>query len=103
VIGTGGGLLWRGWRLGDDQALTLASSDRVDVLVDLTGLLDGEQLVVVNSAQAPFGGKPAPPLTDLLTHGDRPGRNPRGGLGLAPSPALGRVLDRRVDGVVVRP
>ncbi|HEV7453263.1 MAG TPA: hypothetical protein VGO16_18160, partial [Pseudonocardiaceae bacterium] len=29
VIGTGGGLLWRGWRLGDDQALTVMSSDRV--------------------------------------------------------------------------
>lgn len=76
VIGTGGGLLWRGSRLGDDQALTLASSDRVDVLVDLTGLPDGEQLLLVNSAQAPFGGEPAPSLTDLLTHGDRPGRNP---------------------------
>ncbi|HEX3732204.1 MAG TPA: multicopper oxidase domain-containing protein [Mycobacteriales bacterium] len=77
VIGTGGGLLWRGWRLGDDQALTVASSDRIDVLVDLTGLPDGEQLFVVNSAQAPFQGGPIPSsLADLLSDGDRPGRNP---------------------------
>jgi FtsP/CotA-like multicopper oxidase with cupredoxin domain len=76
VIGTGGGLLWRGWRLGDDQALTVASSDRIDVLVDLTGLPGGAQLFLINSAQAPFGGQPVPPLTTLLTCGDRPGRNP---------------------------
>jgi FtsP/CotA-like multicopper oxidase with cupredoxin domain len=76
VIGTGGGLLWRGWQLGNDQALTVASSDRIDVLVDLTGLPDGEQLFLVNSAQAPFQGGPIPSLADLLTSGDRPGRNP---------------------------
>jgi FtsP/CotA-like multicopper oxidase with cupredoxin domain len=76
VIGTGGGLLWRAWRLGNDQALTLASSDRIDVLVDLAGLHDGEQLLLVNSAQAPFGGDPPLPLAELLTHGDRPHRNP---------------------------
>jgi len=76
VIGTGGGLLWRAWRLGDDQALTVASSDRIDVLVDLTDLPDGEQLLLVNSAQAPFDGAPPPPLDSLLTNGDRPGRNP---------------------------
>jgi FtsP/CotA-like multicopper oxidase with cupredoxin domain len=77
VIGTGGGLLWRGWQLGNDQALTVASSDRIDVLVDLTGLPDGEQLFLVNSAQAPFQGGPIPPsLADLLSCGDRPGRNP---------------------------
>ncbi|MDQ2884177.1 MAG: multicopper oxidase domain-containing protein [Actinomycetota bacterium] len=76
VIGTGGGLLWRAWQLGNDQALTVASADRIDVLVDLTGLPDGEQLMLVNSAQAPFGGDPPPPLADLLTQGDRPHRNP---------------------------
>ncbi len=77
VIGPVGGLLWRGWRLGDDQALTVASSDRIDVLVDLTGLQEGEQLFLVNSAQAPFQGKPpSSPLTTLLTEGDRPGRGP---------------------------
>ncbi|MBV8540902.1 MAG: multicopper oxidase domain-containing protein [Pseudonocardiales bacterium] len=76
VIGTGGGLLWRAWQLADDQALTVASSDRIDVLVDLTGLPDGEQLLLVNSAQAPFQGAPPPSLADLLTRGDRPGRNP---------------------------
>jgi hypothetical protein len=41
------GTRYRGWRLGDDQALTLASFDRVDVLVDLTGLPEGEQLFQV--------------------------------------------------------
>jgi o-aminophenol oxidase len=76
VIGTGGGLLWRCWRLGDDQALTLASAERVDLLVDLTGLPDGEQLMVINSAQAPFGGDPPPELDELLARGDRPDRNP---------------------------
>ncbi len=76
VIGTGGGLLWRAWRLGNDQALTLASSDRIDVLVDLTGMADGEQLLLLNSAQAPFGGDPPPPLGHLLNHGDRKHRNP---------------------------
>ena len=76
VIGTGGGLLWRAWRLGNDQALTVASSDRIDVLVDLTGLADGEQLLLLNSAQAPFGGDPPLPLGELLSCGDRMGRNP---------------------------
>lgn len=76
---TGGGLLWRGWRLGNDQALTVASSDRIDVLVDLTGLPDGEQLFLINSAQAPFGGQPPPSLTTLVTCGDRPGATPTPG------------------------
>ncbi len=76
VIGTGGGLLWRSSRLGDDQALTIASSDRLDILVNLTGLPDGAQLFLVNSAPAPFQGQPAPALGALLTNGDRPGRNP---------------------------
>ncbi|MBO0819803.1 MAG: multicopper oxidase domain-containing protein [Nocardiopsaceae bacterium] len=76
VIGADGGLLWRAWRLADDQALTLASAERFDILVDLTGLADGERLLLVNSAPAPFGGDPVPDLDALLTRGDRPGRNP---------------------------
>lgn len=76
VIGTGGGLLWRPWQLTSDQALTVASSDRIDILLDLTGLPDTEQLLLINSAQAPFQGAPPPPLADLLTDGDRPDRNP---------------------------
>lgn len=79
VIGTGGGLLWRAWRLGDDQALTLASAERFDVLVDLTGLDDGEQLMFVNSAPAPFQGPDEPTvkqLEALVNGGDWAGRNP---------------------------
>jgi o-aminophenol oxidase len=76
VIGTDGGLLWRPWRLGNDQAITLASAERVDILVDLTGLHDGEQLMMINSAPAPFGGEAAKPLDTLLAEGDRENRNP---------------------------
>ncbi|MGH3794155.1 MAG: multicopper oxidase family protein [Pseudonocardiaceae bacterium] len=76
VIGTGGGLLWRSWQLQADDSLTLTPAERVDVLVDLSGLPVGAKLYLVNSAQAPFGGDPAPSLADLLTAGDRPGRNP---------------------------
>ena len=38
VIGTDGGLLWRSWQLGDEDSLTLSPSERIDVLVDLSGL-----------------------------------------------------------------
>jgi FtsP/CotA-like multicopper oxidase with cupredoxin domain len=76
IIGTDGGLLWRTAELGHLDALTLAPAERVDVLVDLTGINDGSELFLVNSAQAPFGGDPAPALADLLTTGDLPGRNP---------------------------
>ena len=76
VIGTDAGLLWRAWQLGDDQALTMASAERFDILVNLTGLPEGAQLYVVNSAQAPFGGDGPPELADLIQHGDRPNRNP---------------------------
>lgn len=79
VIGTGGGLLWKAWRPADDQALTLSSAERFDVLLDLTGLADGEQLMLVNSAPAPFGGDPMPTAADLgklLAGGDWKGRNP---------------------------
>jgi spore coat protein A len=76
VIGTDGGLLWRSWQLGADDAVTLAPSERIDVLVNLAGLPAGTQLYLINSAPAPFGGDPVPPLTTLLTDGDRSGRNP---------------------------
>lgn len=76
VIGTDGGLLWRPWQLGAGDALTLASSERIDVLVNLAGLPAGAQLYLINSAPAPFGGDPVPALAELLTDGDRPGRNP---------------------------
>jgi spore coat protein A len=76
VIGTDGGLLWRAWQPEDADALTLASAERLDVLLDLTGLADGSVLYLINSAQAPFGGQAPPPLTELLASGDRPGRNP---------------------------
>jgi FtsP/CotA-like multicopper oxidase with cupredoxin domain len=76
VIGTDAGLLWRGWQLGNDQALTMAPAERFDVLVNLDGLPAGAQLYVVNSAQAPFGGAAPPELADLIQHGDRTKRNP---------------------------
>lgn len=76
VIGTDGGLLWRPWQLTGGVALTLAPSERIDVLVDLAGLGAGDQLYLINSAPAPFGGEPAQDLTGLLAGGDRKGRNP---------------------------
>lgn len=76
VIGTDGGLLWRAWQPGADDALTLAPAERLDVLLDLTELAEGSTLYLINSAQAPFGGKPARPLGELLACGDRAGRNP---------------------------
>ncbi|MCL2581946.1 MAG: multicopper oxidase domain-containing protein [Streptosporangiales bacterium] len=76
VIGADGGLLWRAWQLADEKGLILASAERFDVLVDLTGVADGEQLMLVNSAEAPFGGAQPADLPKLLAHGDRPGRNP---------------------------
>lgn len=76
VIGTDGGLLWRAWQPGAADALTLAPAERLDVLLDLTDLAEGSSLYLINSAQAPVGGEPAPPLDRLLACGDRSGRNP---------------------------
>lgn len=76
VIGADGGLLWRAWQPGAEDALTLAPAERLDVLLDLTELAEGATLYLINSAQAPFGGEPAGPLDELLACGDRPGRNP---------------------------
>ncbi|MGH3511079.1 MAG: multicopper oxidase family protein [Pseudonocardiaceae bacterium] len=76
VIGADGGLLWRAWQPGADDALTLAPAERLDVLLDLTELPEGSTLYLINSAQAPFGGDSPPLLESLLTDGDRPGRNP---------------------------
>jgi FtsP/CotA-like multicopper oxidase with cupredoxin domain len=76
VIGTDGGLLWRAWQPGAHDALTLAPAERLDVLLDLTGLPEDSALYLINSAQAPFGGVAPPSLESLLACGDRPGRNP---------------------------
>jgi spore coat protein A len=76
IIGSDGGLLWRSAALADDAALTLAPSERIDVLVNLAGLADGDQLFLINSAQAPFGGDPAPALAQLWAAGDPGNRNP---------------------------
>jgi spore coat protein A len=75
VIGSDGGLLRRASPLDDGDALTMAPSERFDVLVDLSGL-EGERLYLVNSAPAPFGGDPIPDLAGLLEHGDGDGLNP---------------------------
>jgi o-aminophenol oxidase len=77
AIGTDGGLMWRPWQLTGTDALTLAPSERIDVLVNLAGLPPGEKLYLINSAPAPFGGEPVPDdLTGLFAAGDRRGRNP---------------------------
>lgn len=76
VIGTDGGLLWRAWQPGAHDALTLAPAERLDVLLDLTGLPEDSALYLINSAQAPFDGLAPPPLESLLACGDRPERNP---------------------------
>jgi spore coat protein A len=62
VIGTDGGLLWRAWQPGAHDALTLAPAERLDVLLDLTGLPEDSALYLINSAQAPFGGAAPPSL-----------------------------------------
>ena len=59
VIGSDGGLLWKAQPLADDGSITLAPGERIDLLVDLRGLV-GQHLYLVNSAQAPFSGDPAP-------------------------------------------
>lgn len=59
LIGTDGGLLRTAHRLADDEAVTLAPAERVDLLIDLRGLA-GQHLYLVNSAQAAFAGDPAP-------------------------------------------
>ena len=55
LIGADGGLLHSAARVADADALVMAPAERLDVLVDLTGL-DGTSLYLVNSAAAPFGG-----------------------------------------------
>ena len=60
VIGNEGGLLWKACTLADNDALTLAPAERLDLLIDLTGLPDGQSLYLINSAPAPFQGQPLP-------------------------------------------
>jgi o-aminophenol oxidase len=76
VIGTDGGLLRAAWAPTDHDPLVLAPGERLDVLLDLTDLADGESLHLVNSAPAPFDGGPAGDLNTLLRNGDEAGRNP---------------------------
>ncbi len=60
VIGTEGGLLWKGCPVDNGDALTLAPAERLDLLIDLTGLPEGTSLHLINSAPAPFQGQPIP-------------------------------------------
>lgn len=64
VIGTEAGLLHTAVPLPTDGALTMAPAERLDVLVDLSGLA-GRRVYVVNSADAPFGDQPIP--ADVVT------------------------------------
>jgi len=60
IIGTDAGLLWKAQPLDMGQGVTLASAERIDLLLDLSGL-DGTHLYLVNSAEAPFDDGPRPP------------------------------------------
>lgn len=75
VIGTDGGLLWRASAPSATDAFTMAPAERLDLLIDLSGL-DGRSLYLINSAPAPFGGQATPDLTELVLHGDPDGKNP---------------------------
>lgn len=65
VIGTEGGLLWKACQVEDSDALTLAPAERLDLLIDLTGLPEATHLHLINSAEAPFGGSATPQPADL--------------------------------------
>ena len=65
VIGTEGGLLWKSWQLENGDALTLAPAERIDLLIDLTGLAEGTKLCFINSAPAPFQAQQAPDIAGL--------------------------------------
>jgi len=77
VIGTEGGLLWRSWQLTDTDALTLAPAERLDVILNLTGLEEGAQLYLINSAQAPFGGCRATRPRNAVESGGPGGGQPK--------------------------
>jgi spore coat protein A len=60
-IGSDGGYLNRPVRFSE---LTIAPAERMDVVVDFTGLAVGTKLLMTNSANAPFpGGDPVDPAT----------------------------------------
>ncbi len=58
-IGTDGGLLRTPARVPPD-GLVLASAERADLLVDFSGLVPGSELMLLNTAAAPFDGVPFP-------------------------------------------
>ncbi len=58
-IGTDHGLLRTPARVPPD-GLVLASAERADVLVDFSGLAQGSELTLLNTAAAPFDGAPFP-------------------------------------------
>jgi spore coat protein A len=58
-IGTDHGLLRTPARVPPD-GLVLASAERADLLVDFSGLAPGSELMLVNTAAAPFDGAPFP-------------------------------------------
>jgi len=79
VIGTEAGLLWKSWQLTNADALTLAPGERLDVLLDLSGVSSDSQFFFVNSAESPFGGSPVPDLGALqgiCDSGDAANLNP---------------------------
>ncbi len=73
-VTSGGGAAPIFWQIGSDggylnrpvplSTLTIAPAERMDVIVDFTGLAPGSRLLMTNSANAPFpGGDPVDPAT----------------------------------------
>jgi FtsP/CotA-like multicopper oxidase with cupredoxin domain len=59
-IGTDHGLLRTPARVPPD-GLVLASAERADLLIDFSDLAPGSELMLFNTAAAPFDGAPSPP------------------------------------------
>jgi len=74
LIGTDGGLLERPWQIDD---LFIGSAQRVDVLLDLSDISEGESVLMTSPAYDPMENEDVPEMIDpMLEH---PGAVPVGG------------------------
>jgi FtsP/CotA-like multicopper oxidase with cupredoxin domain len=67
LIGTDGGFVDKPTTFAANQPLVLASAERVDILVDFSGLAVGDQLTLLNLVNSPYKGPAAgasPPIAD---------------------------------------